>query len=82
MNTVWYNGVLGVVMLLGRFLPIDLRARAGRVAGPQRAVPASAGTLPTHRPLFIGMLLGVVVIVVALTYFPAQALGPLAEGLH
>ncbi|HET9257972.1 MAG TPA: potassium-transporting ATPase subunit KdpA, partial [Pseudonocardiaceae bacterium] len=54
---------------------------AGSLAS-QRAVPASAGTLPTHRPLFIGMLLGVVLIVVALTYLPAQALGPIAEGLH
>ena len=42
----------------------------------------TAGTLPTHRPLFIGLLLGVILIVVALTYFPALALGPLAEGLH
>jgi K+-transporting ATPase ATPase A chain len=81
-NTVWYNGVLGVVMLLSRFVPIIfVLALAGSLAS-QRAIPASAGTLPTHRPLFIGMLLGVVVIVVALTYFPAQALGPLAEGLR
>ena len=81
-NTVWYNGVLGVVMLLSRFIPmIFVLGLAGSLAS-QRAVPASAGTLPTHRPLFIGMLLGVVVIVVALTYFPAQALGPLAEGLR
>jgi len=42
----------------------------------------TAGTLPTHRPLFVGLLLGVILIVVALTYFPALALGPLAEGLH
>ena len=81
-NTVWYNSVTGVVMLLGRFLPIVwVLALAGSLA-TQRSVPASAGTLPTHRPLFIGMLLGVVILVVALTYFPAQALGPLAEGLH
>lgn len=81
-NTVWYNGALGVVMLLSRFVPmIFVLGLAGSLAS-QRAVPASAGTLPTHRPLFIGMWLGVVVIVVALTYFPAQALGPLAEGLH
>jgi K+-transporting ATPase ATPase A chain len=56
-------------------------ALAGSLA-TQRSVPTSAGTLPTHRPLFIGMLLGVIILVVALTYFPAQALGPLAEGLH
>ena len=47
----------------------------------QRPVPVSAGTLPTHRPLFIALLVGVLVIVTALTYFPALALGPLAEGL-
>ncbi|MGB6162387.1 MAG: potassium-transporting ATPase subunit KdpA [Pseudonocardiaceae bacterium] len=81
-NTVWYNSVLGVVMLLGRLLPIVfVLALAGSLAR-QKPVPASAGTLPTHQPLFIGMLLGVILIVVALTYFPAQALGPLAEGLH
>ncbi|MGH3854286.1 MAG: potassium-transporting ATPase subunit KdpA [Pseudonocardiaceae bacterium] len=80
-NTVWYNSVTGVVMLLGRFLPIVwVLALAGSLAA-QRTVPASVGTLPTHQPLFIGMLFGVVILVVALTYFPAQALGPLAEGL-
>ncbi|HEY9417429.1 MAG TPA: potassium-transporting ATPase subunit KdpA [Pseudonocardia sp.] len=47
----------------------------------QRPTPASVGTLPTHRPLFVAMLIGVIVIVVGLTYFPAQALGPIAEGL-
>ena len=48
----------------------------------QQPVPSSEGTLPTHRALFVGMLTGVAIIVVALTYFPALALGPLAEGLH
>ena len=48
----------------------------------QQPTPASEGTLPTHRLLFVGLLTGVAVIVVALTYFPALALGPLAEGLH
>jgi K+-transporting ATPase ATPase A chain len=81
-NTTWYNTVLGVVMLLGRLLPmIFVLGLAGSLA-KQRTVPESAGTLPTHRPLFIGLLTGVTVIVVALTYFPAMALGPLAEGLH
>ena len=56
-------------------------ALAGSLAR-QQPVPVTAGTLPTHRPLFVGLLLGVIVIVVALTYFPALALGPLAEGLH
>ncbi|MDT4906355.1 MAG: potassium-transporting ATPase potassium-binding subunit [Pseudonocardiales bacterium] len=81
-NTVFYNIVLGIVMLLGRFLPIVfVLALAGSLAR-QKPVPASEGSLPTHRLLFVGMLTGVTLIVVALTYFPALALGPLAEGLH
>jgi len=81
-NTTWYNTALGIVMLLGRLVPmIFVLGLAGSLAR-QRPVPASAGTLPTHRALFIGLLTGVTVIVVALTYFPALALGPLAEGLH
>lgn len=81
-NTVWWNYALGIVMLLGRFLPmVFVLALAGSLAR-QQSTPASDGTLPTHRPLFAGMLTGVTVIVVALTYFPALALGPLAEGLH
>jgi potassium-transporting ATPase potassium-binding subunit len=81
-NTTWYNTALGLAMLVGRFLPmIFVLGLAGSLAR-QQPVPVSAGTLPTHRPLFAGMLAGVVLIVVALTYFPALALGPLAEGLH
>jgi K+-transporting ATPase ATPase A chain len=81
-NTQWYNTVLGIVMLLGRFLPmIFVLGLAGSLA-QQKPTPVSEGTLPTHRLLFVGMLTGVTVIVVALTYFPALALGPLAEGLH
>ena len=81
-NTVWYNTALGIAMLLARFLPIVfVLALAGSLAR-QQPTPVTAGTLPTHRPLFVGLLLGVVVIVSALTYFPALALGPLAEGLH
>jgi K+-transporting ATPase ATPase A chain len=81
-NTVWYNTVLGLVMLLGRFLPmIFVLGLAGSLA-KQKPTPATEGTLPTHRLLFVGMLTGVTLIVVALTYFPALALGPLAEGLH
>jgi K+-transporting ATPase ATPase A chain len=81
-NTVWYNTALGLAMLLGRFLPmVFVLGLAGSLAR-QKPVPASEGTLPTHRLLFVGMLTGVTVIVVALTYFPALALGPLAEGLH
>lgn len=80
-NTPWLNTALGVAMLLGRFVPIVLvLALAGSLAA-QDAVPATAGTLPTHRPLFVGLLIGTIVIVTALTYFPVLALGPLAEGL-
>ena len=81
-NTPWFNTALGVAMLLGRFLPIVfVLALAGSFAA-QDKVPATAGTLPTHRPQFVGLLLGVSVIVTALTYFPVLALGPLAEGLN
>jgi K+-transporting ATPase ATPase A chain len=80
-NTPWFNTALGVAMLLGRFLPIlFVLALAGSLAAQDR-IPATAGTLPTHRPQFVGLLIGVVVIVSALTYFPVLALGPLAEGL-
>jgi K+-transporting ATPase ATPase A chain len=81
-NTPWFNTALGVAMLLGRFVPIVfVLALAGSLAS-QGKVPATAGTLPTHRPQFVGLLVGVVLIVVALTYFPVLALGPLAEGLQ
>jgi K+-transporting ATPase ATPase A chain len=80
-NTTFYNTALGLAMLLGRFLPIVLvLALAGRLAA-QGKVPVTAGTLPTHRPLFAGLLTAVVLVVVGLTYFPVLALGPLAEGL-
>jgi K+-transporting ATPase ATPase A chain len=78
----WWNTALGIAMLVGRFLPmVFVLALAGSL-GEQQPVPATAGTLPTHRPQFVGLLTAVVVIVVGLTYFPALALGPLAEGLH
>jgi K+-transporting ATPase ATPase A chain len=81
-NTTWYNTALGLAMLFGRFLPmIFVLGLAGSLAR-QQPVPASDGTLPTHRLQFIGFLTGVTLIVVSLTYFPALALGPLAEGLH
>ena len=80
-NTGFYNTTLGLVMLAGRFIPMVLvLALAGSLAR-QQPVPATAGTLPTHGPLFVGMLYGVVIIVAGLTFFPALALGPLAEGL-
>jgi len=80
-NTEWWNTAGGIAMLLGRFLPmIFVAALAGSLA-KQKHTPPTAGTLATHKPLFIGMLLGTVLIVVGLTYFPALALGPFAEGL-
>jgi K+-transporting ATPase ATPase A chain len=81
-DTNWYNTALGIVMLGARFIPmIFVVGLAGSLA-KQQTVPVSEGTLPTHRPLFITMVVGVAVIVVALTYLPALALGPLAEGFH
>ena len=81
-NTPWLNTALGVAMLLGRFLPIVfVLALAGSFAA-QDKLPVTSGTLPTHRPQFVGLLVGTIVIVSALTYFPVLALGPLAEGLQ
>jgi K+-transporting ATPase ATPase A chain len=81
-NTVWYNTALGLAMVLGRFLPIILvLALAGSLVR-QGSTPESVGTLPTHRPQFVGMVVGVTVILVALTFLPVLALGPLAEGIH
>ena len=81
-NTPWYNTLGGIVMLLGRFAPeIFALGLAGSLAR-QQPVPASAGTLDTRTPLFVGMLVGVILILVGLTYSPALALGPFAEGLH
>jgi potassium-transporting ATPase potassium-binding subunit len=80
-NTTFYNIALGLAMLLGRFLPmIFVLGLAGSFARQQQ-VPRTEGTLPTHGPLFVGMLTGVAVIVAGLTFFPVLALGPLAEGL-
>jgi potassium-transporting ATPase potassium-binding subunit len=81
-NTVWYNTALGLAMAFGRFLPMVLAlALAGSLA-KQGSTPASLGTLPTHRPQFVGMVAGVTLILVALTFLPMLALGPLAEGIH
>jgi potassium-transporting ATPase potassium-binding subunit len=81
-NTTWYNTLGGIVMLLGRFAPeIFALGLAGSLARQAR-VPASVGTLDTRKPLFVGMLIAVILILVGLTYFPALALGPFAEGLH
>ncbi|MCK1794454.1 potassium-transporting ATPase subunit KdpA [Streptomyces sp. XM4193] len=80
-DTPFFNTALGLCMALGRFLPmVFVLALAGSLA-EQRPVPASAGTLRTEKPLFSSLLVGVVLIVAGLTFFPALALGPLAEGL-
>ncbi|WP_329024936.1 potassium-transporting ATPase subunit KdpA [Streptomyces sp. NBC_00690] len=80
-DTQWFNTTIGLAMLLGRFLPIlFVLALAGSLA-EQRPVPATVGTLRTEKPLFSGLLVGTILIITGLTYFPALALGPLAEGL-
>ena len=80
-NTGFYNVALGLVMLASRLIPIVLVLGLAGSLARQRSVPATAGTLPTHTALFVMLLAGVVIIVAGLTYFPALALGPLAEGL-
>ncbi|MFF4215800.1 potassium-transporting ATPase subunit KdpA [Streptomyces nondiastaticus] len=80
-NTPWYNTTIGLAMLLGRFLPmVFVLALAGSLA-EQTPVPETAGTLRTEKPLFAGLLVGAILIITGLTYFPALALGPMAEGL-
>jgi len=80
-NTVFYNTALGLTMFIGRFwVIIPVLAIAGSLA-KKKQVPAGLGTLPTHTPLFVALLIGVIVIVGALTFMPAWALGPFAEQL-
>ncbi|MCO6049585.1 potassium-transporting ATPase subunit KdpA [Mesorhizobium sp. RP14(2022)] len=80
-NTPWYNTTLGLAMLMGRFLMIvPVMALAGSLV-TKKTVPASAGTFPTHGPLFVGLLIGVIMIVGGLEFFPALALGPIVEHL-
>ena len=77
----FFQIMLGLAMLIGRLLPIVLvLLLAGSLAG-QGTVPVTAGTLPPTQPLFVGMLVGVILIITGLTYFPALALGPIAEAL-
>ncbi|MFI0479581.1 potassium-transporting ATPase subunit KdpA [Actinomadura sp. 9N215] len=81
-SSVEYNTALGLCMALGRFIPIVLvLALAGSLAR-QGTAPQSDGTLPTYKPQFVGLVVGVTIILVALTFLPALALGPLAEGIH
>jgi K+-transporting ATPase ATPase A chain len=78
-NTPWYNVTIGVATLIGRFLfLLPLLAAAGSLAAKKK-IAATSGTFPTHGPLFIGLLVGTVIIVGALTYFPALSLGPVVE---
>jgi K+-transporting ATPase ATPase A chain len=80
-NTPWYNMTLGITMLVGRFLIIiPMLAVAGSLASKKR-IPVTSGTLPTHGGLFVGLLIGTVIIVGALTFFPALSLGPIVEHL-
>lgn len=81
-NTEWYNTALGLAMVFGRFLPMVLVLALAGTLAKQGTTPASIGTLPTHRPQFVGMVAGVTLILVALTFLPMLALGPLAEGIH
>jgi K+-transporting ATPase ATPase A chain len=80
-NTPWYNITIGIGMLMGRFLVIiPALAIAGSLVA-KKTVPASAGTFPTDGPLFVGLLVGVILIVGGLTFFPALAVGPIIEHL-
>ena len=80
-NSPWYNTTLGIAMLLGRFaFVVPVMALAGSVATKIKT-PASAGTFPTHGALFVGLLVGVILIVAGLEFFPALALGPIVEHL-
>jgi K+-transporting ATPase ATPase A chain len=80
-NTPFYNTTLGLAMFIGRFLMIvPMLAVAGSLAA-KKIVPASAGTFPTNGSLFVGLLVGVILIVGGLTYFPAVSLGPVVEHL-
>ncbi|MEU6404971.1 potassium-transporting ATPase subunit KdpA [Streptomyces sp. NPDC046985] len=80
-DTDWFNTMTGLAMLLGRFLPmVFVLALAGSLAG-QSPTPVTAGTLRTEKPLFTGLLVSAILVITGLTYFPALALGPLAEGL-
>lgn len=78
-NTVWYNTTLGIAMLLGRFAyVVPVMAIAGALAAKVKA-PPSAGTFPTDGPLFVGLLIGIILILGGLQFFPALALGPIVE---
>ena len=78
-DTWWFNISLGMCMLLGRFLPIVMVLAIAGAMAKQRIIPTTSGTLPTHSGLFVGLLIGVVLIVGALTFLPTLVLGPILE---
>jgi len=78
-NNLWFNTTLGIAMFLGRFgYVVPVLALAGSLAAKKKVAP-SAGTFPTTGPLFVGLMIGVIVILYLLQYFPALALGPIVE---
>jgi K+-transporting ATPase ATPase A chain len=78
-NNLWFNTTLGIAMFLGRFgYVVPVLALAGSLAAKKKVAP-SAGTFPTSGPLFVGLMIGVIVILYLLQYFPALALGPIVE---
>lgn len=81
-NTPWFNVALAIVMMIGRYVPIILVVTLAASLAAQRPGVVTAGTLSTHRPVFVGLVLGVALIVVGLEFFPALALGPLVEGVQ
>ena len=81
-NIFWYDTALGPVTPMGWYLPIVLVLVLAGSLARQGHRPESPGTLPTHRPQFVGLIAAVTVILCALTFLPALALGPLAEGIH
>ena len=80
-DTPWFNITLGLCMLLGRFLPIVMALALAGDFAKQKPAAENAGTLPTHRPQFVGVMVGIAIIVGALTFLPTLVLGPLTEAL-
>jgi K+-transporting ATPase ATPase A chain len=81
-NTPWFNVALSVAMLVGRYLPMIFVIALAASLGAQRPGVVTVGTLRTHSPMFIGLVVGAALIVVGLEFFPALALGPIVDGVH
>ena len=81
-STPFYDTALGLAMLVARYAPIVVVLALAGALARKKIVPAGAGTLPTHTPLFVGLLVGTVLLVGALTFLPSLALGPIAEQLQ